>query len=222
MTASPRRCVAAAALAAGAAVPGAGGRRVRQLLRRALHHPEHLRRRAGRDRARAGPARAAPTGRAAAFDLSPESERTLLLDEYDRIYYSVHGAGGRVIGRPTDLPYLPSAASLLAFSRRRVRGRAGPHRAAHRRGRTARPVVHRGRRDAREARPARAQAAARPRAAAGGAHRARGAAAVASAWRASLAPLESLRRRLSCARTSTSARSRRPACPARCIRWSSR
>jgi two-component system sensor histidine kinase TctE len=58
--------------------------------------------------------RDAPRG--ASFDLSPESERTLLLDEYDTIYYSVRDPEGRVIGGRADLPYPGSAGAGLRFS----------------------------------------------------------------------------------------------------------
>jgi two-component system sensor histidine kinase TctE len=44
-------------------------------------------------------------GPAPAFDLSPQAERTLLLDEVDTQYYSVHDAAGRVIAGRADLPY---------------------------------------------------------------------------------------------------------------------
>jgi len=40
-----------------------------------------------------------------AFDLTPEAERTLLLDEVDTMYYSVHDAEGRAIAGRADLPY---------------------------------------------------------------------------------------------------------------------
>src|SRR5689334_8329978 len=40
-----------------------------------------------------------------AFDLTPEAERTLLLDEVDTMYYAVHDAGGRAIAGRDDLPY---------------------------------------------------------------------------------------------------------------------
>ena len=36
-------------------------------------------------------------GQGIAFDLSSDAERTLLLDQYDHVYYSVHAADGRVI-----------------------------------------------------------------------------------------------------------------------------
>jgi two-component system sensor histidine kinase TctE len=39
------------------------------------------------------------------FDLTPQAERTLLLDEVDTQYYSVHDAAGRAIAGRTDLPY---------------------------------------------------------------------------------------------------------------------
>ena len=52
----------------------------------------------------------------AAFDLSSEAERTLLLDEYDKVYYSVHGAGGRLLAGRADLPFLPSEREALDFA----------------------------------------------------------------------------------------------------------
>jgi two-component system sensor histidine kinase TctE len=54
--------------------------------------------------------------RGASFDLSPESERTLLLDEYDAIYYAVRDPEGRVIGGRPDLPYPGDAGGGLRFS----------------------------------------------------------------------------------------------------------
>ncbi|HYL89297.1 MAG TPA: sensor histidine kinase N-terminal domain-containing protein [Burkholderiales bacterium] len=53
--------------------------------------------------------------RHAAFDLSSDAERSLLLDEYDRVYYSVHDAAGRVVAGRADLPYLPPTHGTLAF-----------------------------------------------------------------------------------------------------------
>ena len=51
-----------------------------------------------------------------AFDLSSDAERTLLLDEYDHVYYSVHGAGSRLIAGSPDLPYLPPEHGPLGFA----------------------------------------------------------------------------------------------------------
>ena len=50
------------------------------------------------------------------FDLSSEAERTLLLDEYDEVYYAVHGASGRLIAGRGDLPFFPPAGGALAFA----------------------------------------------------------------------------------------------------------
>ncbi len=49
------------------------------------------------------------------FDLTPEAERTLLLDEFDRISYAVHDAEGRLLAGRGDLPY-PGGAPGLHFS----------------------------------------------------------------------------------------------------------
>lgn len=54
--------------------------------------------------------------RGVSFDLSPESERTLLLDEYDTIYYAVRDPDGRVIAGRTDLPYPGEGEAGLRFS----------------------------------------------------------------------------------------------------------
>ena len=57
-----------------------------------------------------------PQGAQAAFDLSSDAERTLLLDEFDRVYYSVHGAHGEPIAGRADLPYLPPEQGPLGFA----------------------------------------------------------------------------------------------------------
>ena len=57
----------------------------------------------------------AENGRAA-FDLSSDAERTLLLDEYDRVYYSVHDAAGGIVAGLADLPYLPPTHGTLDFA----------------------------------------------------------------------------------------------------------
>ena len=49
------------------------------------------------------------------FELSPEAERTLLLDEFDAVYYAVRGADGRAIAGRPDLPF-PGAPPGLRFS----------------------------------------------------------------------------------------------------------
>jgi two-component system sensor histidine kinase TctE len=54
--------------------------------------------------------------RGASFDLSQESERTLLLDEYDTIYYSVRDPDGRIIAGRADLPYPGESGPGLRFS----------------------------------------------------------------------------------------------------------
>src|SRR5262245_62992706 len=51
-----------------------------------------------------------------AFDLSSDAERTLLLDEYDHVYYSVHSTAGRLIAGNPDLPYLPPEQGSLGFA----------------------------------------------------------------------------------------------------------
>ena len=40
----------------------------------------------------------------AQFDLSPEAERTLLLDQYDQVYYAVRSAGGATLAGAAALP----------------------------------------------------------------------------------------------------------------------
>jgi two-component system sensor histidine kinase TctE len=51
-----------------------------------------------------------------AFDLSSDAERTLLLDEYDQVYFAVRDASGRVIAGRADLPYLPPEHGALGFA----------------------------------------------------------------------------------------------------------
>jgi two-component system sensor histidine kinase TctE len=58
----------------------------------------------------------AADGARAAFNLSSDAERTLLLDQYDQVYYSVHSGSGRVVAGRADLPYLPVAPGTLGFS----------------------------------------------------------------------------------------------------------
>jgi two-component system, OmpR family, sensor histidine kinase TctE len=55
-------------------------------------------------------------GPGTAFDLSRDAERTLLLDEYDQVYYAVRGTGGQVIAGRADLPYFPPSAGALGFA----------------------------------------------------------------------------------------------------------
>lgn len=55
-------------------------------------------------------------GGRASFDLSAEAERTLLLDEFDKIYYSVRDAGGRVIAGRPDLSGPPGEGAGLRFA----------------------------------------------------------------------------------------------------------
>ncbi|HEY2338450.1 MAG TPA: sensor histidine kinase N-terminal domain-containing protein [Burkholderiales bacterium] len=55
-------------------------------------------------------------GPAPLFDLTPQAERTLLLDEVDKLYYSVHDAGGRVIAGRADLPYPGNGGGGLHFA----------------------------------------------------------------------------------------------------------
>ena len=47
-----------------------------------------------------------------AFDLTPEAERTLLLDEVDSMYYAVYDASGRAIAGRLDLPVAAAGAGL--------------------------------------------------------------------------------------------------------------
>ncbi len=61
----------------------------------------------------------------AQFDLSPEAERTLLLDEYDRVSYAVRGPGGAPLAGSAALP-LPArtpAAGETVFGSGEVAGR---------------------------------------------------------------------------------------------------
>jgi two-component system, OmpR family, sensor histidine kinase TctE len=51
-----------------------------------------------------------------AFDLSSDAERSLLLDEYDRVYFAVRDASGRVIAGRADLPYLPPEGGTIGFA----------------------------------------------------------------------------------------------------------
>jgi two-component system sensor histidine kinase TctE len=51
-----------------------------------------------------------------AFDLTPQAERTLLLDEVDTQYYSVHDAAGRVIAGRADLPYPGNGGGGVRFA----------------------------------------------------------------------------------------------------------
>jgi len=51
-----------------------------------------------------------------AFDLTPEAERTLLLDEVDTVYYSVHDAGGAAIAGRADLPYPGNGGAGVHFA----------------------------------------------------------------------------------------------------------
>jgi two-component system sensor histidine kinase TctE len=51
-----------------------------------------------------------------AFDLTPEAERTLLLDEVDTVYYSVHDAGGTAIAGRADLPYPGNGGAGVHFA----------------------------------------------------------------------------------------------------------
>jgi two-component system sensor histidine kinase TctE len=55
------------------------------------------------------------TGRATGFDLTPEAERTLLLDRYDRVLFAVRAPDGRTIAGEAGLPAVPAAASGIVF-----------------------------------------------------------------------------------------------------------
>jgi two-component system sensor histidine kinase TctE len=45
-----------------------------------------------------------PNGTVPAFDLEKDAERTLLLDQYDTVYYAVHTVGGAWIAGDAELP----------------------------------------------------------------------------------------------------------------------
>jgi two-component system sensor histidine kinase TctE len=62
----------------------------------------------------------------AQFDLSPEAERTLLLDEYDRVSYAVRAPGGATLAGSAALPLPPRApaAGKTEFGDGEVGGRA--------------------------------------------------------------------------------------------------
>jgi two-component system sensor histidine kinase TctE len=53
--------------------------------------------------------------RGIAFELSSDAERTLLLDQYDEVYYAVRDEAGRAIAGRADLPQ-PAAAGALSFA----------------------------------------------------------------------------------------------------------
>ncbi len=55
-------------------------------------------------------------GPRSAFDLSSEAERTLLLDQYDDVYYAVRDGGEQVIAGRADLPYLRAPADGIRFA----------------------------------------------------------------------------------------------------------
>jgi two-component system sensor histidine kinase TctE len=50
-----------------------------------------------------------------AFDLSPEAERTLLLDEFDKIYYAVRTEDGKTIAGEADLPRAGAARREMTY-----------------------------------------------------------------------------------------------------------
>ncbi|MGH8688529.1 MAG: sensor histidine kinase N-terminal domain-containing protein [Burkholderiales bacterium] len=54
-------------------------------------------------------------GGQARFELSSDAERSLLLDEFDTVYYAVRDAGGRVVAGRADLPFPPGGATALRF-----------------------------------------------------------------------------------------------------------
>jgi len=54
-------------------------------------------------------------GGAPAFDLSPEAERTLLLDQYDRVYYAVRRADGATIAGERALPRGAAVGPRVSF-----------------------------------------------------------------------------------------------------------
>ncbi|MGE5639853.1 MAG: sensor histidine kinase [Clostridia bacterium] len=56
------------------------------------------------------------------FDLSPEAERTLLLDEVDKVYYAVRDGRGAVVAGEAGLPQLASAGGAARFADDSFRG----------------------------------------------------------------------------------------------------
>jgi len=55
------------------------------------------------------------TDRGTQFDLTPEAERTLLLDQYDRVVFAVRSADGRTIAGENELPAVTVAAAGIAY-----------------------------------------------------------------------------------------------------------
>jgi two-component system sensor histidine kinase TctE len=62
------------------------------------------------------------TGSGFGFDLSPEAERTLLLDEYDSIYYVVRGADGRILAGDSALPSIAGNGQGIRFGDGKLAG----------------------------------------------------------------------------------------------------
>jgi two-component system sensor histidine kinase TctE len=56
-----------------------------------------------------------PDGAAFAFDLSPDAERTLLLDEYDKVYYAIRDGDGRTIAGQSALPAIAPSGRSVTF-----------------------------------------------------------------------------------------------------------
>ena len=57
------------------------------------------------------------------FDLSAEAERTLLLDQYDQIYYAVRTADGRTIAGEKNLPAVPRSSNPVSYGEGEFGGR---------------------------------------------------------------------------------------------------
>ena len=55
------------------------------------------------------------TERGAAFDLTPEAERSLLLDQYDKVLFAVRSADGRTIAGDAGLPAVAAAGSGVVY-----------------------------------------------------------------------------------------------------------
>ncbi|MGH8765096.1 MAG: sensor histidine kinase N-terminal domain-containing protein, partial [Burkholderiales bacterium] len=55
------------------------------------------------------------SGGALDFDLSTEAERTLLLDQYDRVYYAVRTSDGRTIAGERGLPQVPLSGKPVSY-----------------------------------------------------------------------------------------------------------
>src|SRR5581483_5069273 len=58
---------------------------------------------------------AQPDGKAFKFDLSADAERTLLLDQYDDVYFAVRDDAGRTVAGRPGLPAMQAAATGMTF-----------------------------------------------------------------------------------------------------------